>query len=88
MTNFLVFPTPTTEALFGLAKEIADFADEETEHLSYEDHTALLEYETKLLAFGNVLGASNRKAFLQEEINEAMDCLEQLKKKGTDHDKL
>jgi len=73
--------TPTTETLFGLAKEIADFADEQTEHLNFEDYAALMEYEAKLLAFGNVLSASNQQTFLEEEIGEAMDCLEHLRQR-------
>ena len=67
--------------LFGLAKEIADFADEQTENLNYEDYAALIEYEAKLLAFGNVLSAYNRDKFLEEEIGEAMDCLEHLRQR-------
>jgi len=79
MTHF--FPTPTTETLFGLAKEIADFADEQTEHLSYEEYATLMEYEAKLLAFANILSAFNRNAFLEEEIAEAIACLEDLQQR-------
>lgn len=71
-----IFLTPTGETLFGLAKEIADFADEHSEDLNIEDYGALLEYETKLLAFGNLLCVSDQDAFLEEEIEEATDYLE------------
>ena len=77
MTSFL---PPIVETLFELAKEIADFADANYERLG-EDYDELLQCELKLLAFGNLLAAFNRDAFLQEEIDDAYELLHHFRQK-------
>lgn len=68
-----IFP-PIAETLFGLARDIADFADQHAVQLG-PDYQELLDWELKLLSFANVLTAFNRDAFLHEEIKEAFDFL-------------
>jgi hypothetical protein len=68
-----IFP-PIAETLFGLARDIADFADENAVQLG-TDYQELLDWELKLLSFANVLTTFNRDAFLKEEIEEAFDFL-------------
>ena len=63
------------ETLFDLAKEIADLANDETERLSFEEYADLMECETKLLAYGNLLMVPDRDAFLKEAIEGAADLL-------------
>lgn len=65
-----------TRTLFTLAQEFSHLmSDEQTETLSYEEYASLAEYETKLMAFGNLLSAINLEDFLAAEISDAKDYL-------------
>ena len=66
---------PVVDTLFCLARKIEDFLNDHTEELDIGQYDELRECETKLLAFGNLLSAFNRDAFLQDEIVQAADCL-------------
>jgi hypothetical protein len=55
--------------LFTLAKKISRlFAEPAAELLHSEDHSNLMEYETKLLAYANLLSVENREQFLAAEV--------------------
>lgn len=73
--------SPIAETLFGLAREIADFANEQTERLNFEEYSDLMELEAKLLAYGNLLTAFNRDQFLDDEIEEAFDHLDYVRER-------
>ena len=77
----IFFPTPTAESLFGIAREIVDFANEYTEHLSFEDYSMLMELEAKLLAFANLLSVHDRESFLAEELADAIETLQWLRQR-------
>jgi hypothetical protein len=72
---------PVATALFELAREIADFANEQTECLNFEEYGGLMELEAKLLAYGNLLTALNRDQFLDDEIADAVSCLDYLRER-------
>lgn len=56
-----------------MADDFAQLAGEWSERLNYEEHSSLSEYETKLLAFGNLLSATDTKRFVTMELQEATD---------------
>ncbi len=58
--------------LYALSKEFSRLCDcKVTEQIPFEDYNNILEYETKLNAFGNLLSVSDTMKFLQAEIEEA-----------------
>lgn len=59
--------------LFSLAEQIEEFLQERTEDLNFGEYDDLREYETKLLAFGNLLSVSRASEFLEEELRIADD---------------
>lgn len=62
--------------LYALSKEFSRLCDcEVTEHIPFEDYNNILEYETKLNAFGNLLSVSDTTKFLHAEIEEAESYL-------------
>lgn len=62
--------------VFALAKEYyAQMSNDDAEHLSYDAHTNLLEYEAKLNAYGNLLSAKQPAKFLRDELKDAKDYL-------------
>ena len=64
------------QTLFALAKRISRlFAEQEVELLSYEGHSNLMEFETKLLAYANLLSVDDREKFLADEVKDARDYL-------------
>ena len=69
------------ETLFDLAKEIADLANDETERLSFEEYADLMECETKLLAYGNLLHSSDRNGLINEAIKEARGHIDYLRER-------
>lgn len=69
------------DRLFGLAGRVEGFLDDRTEDLSFEDYDALRETETKLLAFGNLLMASDTDALLRETIRTAADQLKNVRRR-------
>ncbi|QEG36090.1 hypothetical protein [Bythopirellula goksoeyrii] len=46
-------------------------SDDNAEQLTYEMYAMLAEYETNLLAFGNLLAATHIERFLADELNDA-----------------
>ncbi len=57
---------------FALAKEFYRlYSDSDAELLSYDEYTNLLDYETKLNAFGNLLTVRDVRKFLRHELNDA-----------------
>ena len=68
--------TPLSEKLatriFALAKEYYRlYSDIDAELLSYDEYTNLLDYETKLNAFGNLLTVRDVRKFLRDELKDA-----------------
>jgi hypothetical protein len=61
-----------TARIMSLAKEyFLLMSDTDAEHLSYDEYTCLLEYESKLNAYGNLLTAKKPATFLRHELNDA-----------------
>jgi hypothetical protein len=73
MTSLL---PPIAVTLFELAAEFADFSNDHTELLDFEQYADLQEAEVKLRAYGNLFSTFNRELFLRDEINEAAAALE------------
>ncbi len=67
--------SPIGEKLFALAQQFEEFANEQTERLDFDDYANVSSWETKLLAFGNLIETADRETFLDEEISEAKDFL-------------
>ncbi len=63
--------------LWALAQKLAEFADQETEQLDFETYLAFSEYETRLLAYGNLMATSDQVRFLQEELQAARQFLQE-----------
>lgn len=68
-------------SLFSLAKEFAEVANGGSEHLNYEEHANLCEYEIKFLAFANLLSARNLRQFLAGELAEATEYLNDIRER-------
>lgn len=63
---------PTTHqhlaaSLVALAEEIAHFADAATERLPYGEHADLMEMETRLRSYAELLAADDPVTFLTEQ---------------------
>lgn len=67
--------SPMAATLFQMAGEVEDFANEQTEMLSFEDYDNLNWWEAKLRAYGNLLEATDPESFLNEELREADEFL-------------
>jgi hypothetical protein len=67
--------------LFALANEISRYADEHTEWLNFGEYADLCEYETKLLAFGNLYESSNPHSYLQGELEAASEHFNTVKER-------
>lgn len=67
-------PAVVIAQLLDLAQKIDDFADEQTECLSFDDYSALCEQQTKLMAYANLLGNFDADSFLRDELLQA-ECL-------------
>ena len=80
--------SPISNRLFSLAAELAEFADDFTERLSFEDYATVTELETKLLAFGNLLETRDSETFLNSELREAEELLEWLRQRVSEPDML
>jgi hypothetical protein len=73
--HFPIGLRPLGTKLLELSKAVADFMNEQTEVLSFDDYATLCEQETKLLAYANLLGTFNADAFLADELREAEELL-------------
>ncbi|MAT70101.1 MAG: hypothetical protein CMJ58_11340 [Planctomycetaceae bacterium] len=68
--------------LFELAREIADFANEATETLSFGEYADLMEAEAKLKAYGDLLTSRNWKLFVREELDNAQGLLQDIREQN------
>lgn len=66
---------PLGNKLLDLSRDLAEFADEHTESLSFEDYAMLTEQETNLMAYANLLSSFNADAFLEDQVREAEELL-------------
>lgn len=58
--------------IFALAKEYYRlYSDTDADLLSYDEYSNLLDYETKLNAFGNLLTVRDVRQFLRDELKDA-----------------
>ncbi|MBR9800431.1 hypothetical protein GYB59_01435 [bacterium] len=69
--------------LIALADEMERFADDQTEQLDFETYAALVELETRLLAFANLLATHDTENLIRDEIVSASRFLNDLKKEAT-----
>ncbi len=63
--------------LWTLAQKLAEYAIQQTEQLDFETYAALSEYETKLLAYAELLSISDPAHFLHEELQSVRHFLEE-----------
>ena len=73
-----------TQQLWILAGELAEFADQQTEQLDFETYAAISEYETKLLAYADLLSISDPAHFLHEELQSVREFLEETRSRQSD----
>jgi len=76
--------TAFTQQLWTLASELAEYADQQTEQLDFETYAAVSEYETKLLAYAELLSISDPAQFLQKELLSARQFLEESRSRLSD----
>ena len=84
MTDQHQTPTAIIPHLWTLAQELAEFADQQTEQLDFETYAAVSEYETKLLAYAELLSISDRAQYLLEELQSARQFLEETRSRLSD----
>ncbi|QDT57097.1 hypothetical protein Pan44_51630 [Caulifigura coniformis] len=58
-----------------------DFANDQTESLSFEDYDNLNWWEAKLRAYGNLLEDTDPESFLNEELREADEFLDWMRQR-------
>lgn len=69
--------------LIALANELERFADDQTEQLDFETYAAIIELETRLSAFANLLATHDAEGLIREEILLAFRLLNELKEEAT-----
>ena len=72
-------PSALVVELFELADEFLNFANEFTETLNFEDYDSVNAWETKLVAFANMLFTPDREGLARDEIVSAREFLRWLR---------
>lgn len=75
-------PSALVVELFELADEFVEFASEFTEALNFEDYDNVNAWETKLVAFANMLFTSDREGLASDEIASAREFLSWLRSRA------
>ncbi len=58
---------PLAVDLFELARQLEEYMNERTEQLDFESYETLLNWESRLLAYANLLSAADPERFIKHE---------------------